>query len=174
MTQTLLISIFGPDQTGLISAITGTLFDLDVNFGDTNFAVLGAGAEFTSVCDSPLSPELLEQHLKNIPELQVATVKVIPFQLSSLHGPTAKITHQILLRGADHPGLLAQLTEVLTSFEANIVRLNAERIPAPGGETQYLIHLAVYLPELRADSCLATIQNTASSLQMHCHWTVYH
>jgi len=169
MTQTLLISIFGPDKTGLISAITGTLFGLGVNLGDTTFAVLGSGAEFTTLCDSPLGIEEIARSLRSLPELQEAELKISHFDLSTLHGPTAKITHQIVLQGSDHPGLIAQLTEVLTSFNANIVRLNAERIPA-SMETQYLIQISAFIPEAREATCLASISNTASSLQMHCHW----
>ncbi len=169
MTHTLLISIFCSDKVGLISTITGTLFDLGINLGDTTFAVLGAGAEFTTVCDSPVSPEKLLQQLRELPELVDADLKVSHFDLASLHGPNAKITHQITLQGADHPGLIAQLTEVLTAFQANIVRLNAERIPGATG-TQYLIHISAYIPEARAEACLASISNTASSLQIHCYW----
>jgi glycine cleavage system transcriptional repressor len=169
MTHTLLISIFCPDKTGLISSITNTLFDLGVNFGDTNFAVLGAGAEFTAVCESPVGSEEVEKCLRFLPGLEGADIKVSYFNLPATHGPTAEITHQITLQGQDHPGLLAQLTGVLMTFNANIVRLNAERIPGHL-ETQYLIHLWVYLPESRAEACLASISNTASFLQMHCHW----
>ncbi len=170
MTHTLLISIFCPDKTGLIAAITGSLFDLGVNFGDTSFSILGTGAEFTSVCDSLVNAPTLESRLRSLPELAGADLKVTPFKLSSRQAPNAKITHQITLQGADHPGLLTQLTEVLMSFQANIVRLNAERIHAPKGEIHYLIHIAAYLPVERANACLASISNTASSLQMHCHW----
>lgn len=170
MTQTLLISIFCPDKTGLISAITGTLFNLGVNLGDTNFAVLGTGAEFTTVCDSPIGLQELEQTLCHLPELEGAQIKLSHFDLSAIHGPTAKITHQIVLQGADHLGLIAQLTETLASFQVNVVRLNSERIPGYA-EVQYLISIAVYIPSTREEACLAAISNTASSLQMHCHWT---
>jgi glycine cleavage system transcriptional repressor len=169
MTHSLLISIFGPDRTGLVSSITGSLFNLGVNFGDTTFAVLGGGAEFTTVCDSPVSQQEIEAHLRALPELDGADIKVSQFDLSKIHGPTAHITHQITLRGADHPGLIAQLSEVFIAFDANIVRLDAEKIPGYEGE-QYLINISVCIPKSRVDACLASITNTASSLQMHCHW----
>jgi len=75
--------------------------------------------------------------------------------------------HYITLRGADHPGLIAQLTEVLMAFDANIVRLNAEIIPNQE-EKEYLINLSVSIPESRIDACLASISNTASTLAMQC------
>ena len=169
MTQTLLISIFCPDKSGLISSITGALFNLGVNLGDTTFAVLGAGAEFTSICDSPIGLQELEQALRHLPELDGAQIKLSPFDLSAIHGPTAQITHQLVLQGADHPGLIAQLTETLASFQVNVVRLNSERIPGHA-EVQYLISMSIYIPAAREEACLAAIGNTASSLQMHCHW----
>ena len=45
MTTTALISIICEDHPGLIADVTGRLFDLGVNLGDTTFAVLGGGAE---------------------------------------------------------------------------------------------------------------------------------
>jgi len=169
MTQSLLISIFCPDRTGLVSSITGALFNLGVNLGDTSFVVLGAGAEFTAVCDSPVNQEELESQLRALPELEGADIKVSQFELSKIHGPSAQISHKITLHGADHPGLIAQLSEVFMAFDANIVRLDAERIPGNEGE-QYLINFSVSIPESRVDACLASVTNTASSLEMHCDW----
>ena len=48
-----LVSVFCPDRTGLVSAIAGRLFEIGANLGDTSFAVLGAGAEFSAICDIP-------------------------------------------------------------------------------------------------------------------------
>lgn len=169
MNHSLLISIFCPDRSGLVSSITGTLYSLVINLGDTSFAVLGAGSELTTVCDSPIGPDELEDHLRTLQELDQADIKVIPFDLSKIHGPTAHITHQITLRGADHPGIIAQLSEVFMAYDANIVRLDAENIPSDK-EDQYLINFSVCIPESRINACLASISNTASSLQMHCHW----
>jgi len=169
MTQAVLVSIFCPDKTGLIAAITGALFDLSVNLGDTSFAVLGGGAKFTTIGHSPLSVEELETHLQALPELDNANIKITPFDMASTHGANANITHKITLWGNDHPGLVARLTEVFIDFEANIVRLNAEKIPGEA-EEQYLIHISAYIPESRATACLASISNTASSLQMQCRW----
>ncbi len=169
MTQSLLISIFCPDRTGLVSSITGALFNLGVNLGDTSFVVLGAGAEFTAVCNSPVNQEELESQLRALPELEGADIKVSQFELSKIHGQNTQISHKITLHGADHPGLIAQLSEVFMAFDANIVRLNAETIPGNEGE-QYLINFSVCIPESRVDACLASVTNTASSLEMHCDW----
>ena len=43
-----LVSILVQDRVGLVSEIADHLFDAGVNLGDTTFAVLGSGAEFTA------------------------------------------------------------------------------------------------------------------------------
>jgi glycine cleavage system transcriptional repressor len=166
-----LISIFCPDRTGLIAAITRRLYELDVNLGDMNFAVLGAGAKFTSLCELPqgLTLEHVAAELKALPEIENAEITVEPFALDPIHGPTGHVTHRILVRGADRPGLIANLCEALVGYRTNVVRLDAETVPsAQGGE--YVARFAVSIPEASAEACLATVTNTAQSLQLSCSW----
>ncbi len=165
--STVLISIFCPDRTGLVAAITGRLFEIGANLGDTSFAMLGSGAEFTSVCDLPadISAADLETDLGGLPELAGARLNVRPFELDAATGPLGQVTHRIVLSGGDRPGLIARLSEVFGSFKANIVRLDAQRVPEQG---LYVTRLAVSIPE-RTEACLNTVANTAGELNLSCH-----
>ena len=154
MSDTALVQILCPDRTGLIAAVAGRLHDLGVNLGDTTFAVLGAGAEFTSVCELPrgVSPQSVEADLRGLPDV---------------HGPSAKITHRIEIAGRDMPGLVARLAEAFNEFGANIVRLNSERIPGSGG-ARYVTRIAAWIPENKTEACLATVANTAAQMNLTC------
>ncbi|MGE5477973.1 MAG: glycine cleavage system protein R [Bacteroidales bacterium] len=166
--STVLISIFCPDRTGLVAAITGHLFDVGANLGDTSFAMLGSGAEFTSVCDLPegvITPAELEANLAALPELKNARLSVRPFELEAAAGPLGQVTHRVVLSGGDRPGLIARLSEVFGEFKANIVRLDAQRVPEQG---LYVTRLSVAIPE-RVESCLNTVANTAGELNLSCH-----
>ena len=165
------ISISCPDRVGLVSAITGQVFDLGGNLGDTTFAVLGAGAEFTSVCDFPDDVDLstVEDIMSRLPELDGAEVSVSRFDLAPVHGPSGRVTHRIAVSGGDRPGLIARLCELFVQSRANIVRLNAERIPGPDGG-EYVVNIAVNIPEESTQTCLATVANTAGELSLNCHW----
>lgn len=161
------VSAFCPDRTGLVAAVTGCLFDLGVNLGDSSFAVLGSGAEFTSLCDLPEGLELdeLRQSLAALPELAQANLTVRAFDMTAENGALGRITHRITVSGGDRPGLVARLSEVFGSFGANIVRMDAQRIPERG---LYTTRFAVAIPE-RIDACLATVANTAGELHLDCH-----
>jgi glycine cleavage system transcriptional repressor len=164
---TVLITIFCPDRTGLVSAITGRLFEIGANLGDTSFAMLGSGAEFTSVCEVPagVSAAEVEADLAPLPELAGARIAVRPFELDTAHGPQGRVTHRIVVSGGDRPGLVARLSEVFGQFHANIVRMDAQRVPEQG---LYVTRFAVALTE-RVESCLATVANTAGELNLACH-----
>ena len=53
MASVALVSILCRDKVGLVSAVADFLFTAGINLRDTTFAVYGAGAEFSSVCELP-------------------------------------------------------------------------------------------------------------------------
>ncbi|WP_051340799.1 glycine cleavage system protein R [Azospirillum halopraeferens] len=159
----------GPDRVGLVSAITGTLFDNGVNLRDASFTVLGRGAEFTAVCELPGTLDLaaLQEDLADLPELADAQVRVTAFAFDPAPGPLGRVTHRVEVSGGDQPGLIARMSEIFTQFDANIVRLDAQTLPEPDGE-RYAIRFAVSIPEERRTPCLAAVSNTAESLGLTC------
>ncbi|NQU56350.1 MAG: amino acid-binding protein [Rhodospirillales bacterium] len=167
-----LVSIICPDRVGLVSAVCGQLYDQGVNLGDTTFAVLGGGAEFTAVCELPESLELeeLQKSLSGMDELQDAKVTITNFDLSPVHAESAHITHRIVIQGGNRPGLIARLCEVFGQFDANIVRLNSDSMPTTNDD-QYEIRIAVWIPPENVKSCHAVVANTAGELRMKCRWS---
>lgn len=159
-----------PDRVGLVAAVTARLFDLGGNLGDTTFAVLSGAAEFSSVVEFPAGTDLehVAADLKALPSLDGADVTVTPQRAVTGDGPSTAITHHITLSGGDRPGLVARLSEAFVDFRANIVRLQAERVPGPAG-VQYAVQIALSVPAETATSCLATVANTAGSLSLACH-----
>lgn len=163
--DTVFISIMCPDRVGLVAAVAGCLFDLGGDLCDTTFAVLGGGAEFACICEVPsdITPEAVENELRGIPQLAEAQLAVTRFRLARLHDESARATHHLALRGGNRLGLIARLCEVFVQFQANVVRLDAERLPGEADD-EYAIKIAVRIPETAKAACLATVANTAGQL----------
>lgn len=168
MNETLLVAIVCPDRPGLVSTIAAKLFDLGISLGDMSFSILGTGAEFTAICSpsTPMNAVELKEQLSILPELKMADIKVSPFTWSIVQGENAKITHRVVLRGRDQPGLVARLTEMLVEYEANIVTLKTDQLFDPNGGAEYIIQMAISIPAARTQACLASMSNTASLMQM--------
>ncbi len=171
MAKNALISVIGPDRQGMIADVAGRLFDLEVNLGDTTFAVLGEMAEFTCLADVPEQHKLsdIERELKAMPGMKESKISVTGFELGPVHAESGHITHRVELSGEDRPGLIARMSEVFGQFGANIVRMNSERLPGGDGD-RYITRFAVFVPERRAHACLATVANTAGELRMTFHY----
>jgi len=169
--NTALISILCEDRAGLIADVTGRLYDLGINLGDTTFAVLGGGAEFTIVAQLPLDITIkdVEAELRDLPMLRSAQLTVAPFVYRETHDQSARITHRIEITGDDSPGLIARLSEAFRPMGANIVRLNSESVPGPSG-ARFLLRMAVSVPEQKAAVCMATVANTAGQMNLSCRW----
>jgi glycine cleavage system transcriptional repressor len=165
-----LISIVSPDQVGLIAAVTGRLYEAGANLADTSFSVLGSGCEFSCLAELPagVSLENIECELAQLGVLAAADVKVSQFQFTPEHQDSAAVTHIIEVDGGDRPGLIARLSEVLMSYDANVVRMNSRRIYLAGGSSRYVTTFEVSIPPARVDGCLSALHNTAGQLNLHC------
>src|SRR5579863_5632508 len=129
-----LVSILCRDQVGLVAAVADHLFSHGVNLRDTTFASLGQGAEFTSIVELPdgLDPASLWDGLALLPELEGAEIRVTAYAFDP------------------QPGPIARLADIFAQNGANIVRLDAQKLPeAEGG--RYVTRFLVWLPAARAD-----------------------
>jgi glycine cleavage system transcriptional repressor len=165
--QVALVSILGPDRVGLVSAIADHLFSAGVNLRDTTFATLGQGAEFTSLCELPdsLGLDELEQGLEAVEALAGSQIRVVSYAFDHKPGPMDLITHRIEVGGGDQLGLIARLAEIFAQYGANIVRLDAQKLPDSEGG-RYVTRFAVWLPAAQAEKCLAAVTNTAGELRL--------
>lgn len=160
-----LLSVYSKDRVGLISDVAGLLFDKGVNLGDTSFAILAKGGEFSSVIDVPadVSEEELETGMRSLDTLQNADIQVKRFSVPDAETPPTEITHRIICQGEDQPGLLARLCEVFIEYDANIVRLKSDHIERADGAL-FTTRFSVNIPENRTANCLAALANTAEGL----------
>jgi glycine cleavage system transcriptional repressor len=161
-----LLTIQSDDRVGLISLVTGHLFDRNINLGDTSFAISNKRGEFTSLLEIPsdLTEELLAKEIKSLDGLNNALVRIQRISQADKDTPPREITHHIHCEGKDQPGLLARLSEVFIDYDANIVALKSDRIQTNDGNI-FVTHFSVNIPPARASSCLAALSNTAGELR---------
>ncbi len=167
MARTFLVSLTCDDRTGLIAAVTGRLFDLGGNLGDTNFAVLGTGVTFTSLVELPdhFDAASVRGELTALNETEGAEIEVTPTDRPTAHDPMGAASHVVTVAGGDQPGLIARVAEVFGEFGANIINMEAGR-----ERGVYAMRFAVSIPDDAAEKCLATVANTAEGMNLTCYW----
>ncbi len=168
--ENFLVSIIGRDRVGVVSEVTGYLFDIGANVADSSYAVLGEGFEFTAVVtfSSVTDTREIETGLSNLSALAGARIAIAPFDFDTTRGETATISHTIEITGGDRPGLIARVSEVLMEYGANIVRMSSKRSVDERGIAHYRTRFAVCADKDRVDALSAALSNTAGSLRLNC------
>jgi len=164
-TYKVLLSAFSTDRVGLISDITGSLFDMGINLEDTSFAVLGPGGGLTSILEVPedISTDEIANRVASLPGFEKADIDIKRMSLPESETPPTDITHRIKCEGRDQPGLIARLTEVFIDFGANIVRLKSDLVEQDG-QDHFITRFSVNIPDHKADACLTTLGNITERL----------
>ncbi|AJD50665.1 glycine cleavage system transcriptional repressor [Thalassospira sp. MBR-102] len=160
------ITISCTDRVGLVSDISGRLFDIGANLGPTSFVLDQGRANFVTTCELPDTCPITECEaaLCELP-MEQAEITVEEIQPAPLLTRAPGATHMIECSGIDQPGLIARLSEIFIEFNANIVQLAASATDEKDARI-YTTRFAVAIPADRAAACLATLANTAGSMRM--------
>lgn len=165
-----LLTITGPDQSGVVADITNYLFEIGGNLADTAFAVLGQGFEYSGVIIFSESKSIsqISDGLAALKSLEGSRITINPFPYDLMRNEVGDITHVIEFIGGDRPGLVAGMASELAVYNANIVRMNSRRITMDEGGQGYRTRFAVNIPKERATVCGNALSNLAGSLNLKC------
>ncbi|WP_417457331.1 glycine cleavage system protein R [Kordiimonas sp.] len=164
-----LISIIGLDRVGVVSGVTGYLFETGANLADSAFAVLGEGFEFSCIAEfeAGADEDEVSAGLAALDVVAGARITVSRFPFALARGESATITHIVDISGGDRPGLVARISDVLVEYGANIVRMSSKRTAVDAG-FDYRTRFAINLGEGRFAALEAALYNTAGSLRLNC------
>ncbi len=160
----------GRDTTGVVSGVTGYLFEVGANLADSAFAVLGEAFEFSCVASfaTEMNLQELQEGLKTVESVQGARINIDPFDYDLDRSESGEITHVVEISGGDRPGLVARVSEVLADFDANIVRMSSRRLPQQDGSFDYRTRFAVNVGDDRAVGLDNALVNMAGSMRLVC------
>ena len=146
--RTFVLSVTGRDRPGIVSAVTAVLLDHSLNIEDAEMAILRGHFAVMLMLAAPdsLDEESLRAGLEHVREhVPLDTVSLTEVPSLDPHGSPA--SHSISVYGADHPGIVHNVTAVLADFEVNVVGLSTRVIGEGSGEPIYVMLLEVTLPD---------------------------
>jgi glycine cleavage system transcriptional repressor len=142
----LAVTVIGNDRVGIVAAITRVLFDLGCNLEDATSTILRGHFAMMLVVRPPdaLDAPRLEQELKRVGDEMgvIATARPVDEANSDVAWPT----HIVSVYGADKPGIVFRVGEVLASAGANITDLTS-RVTGSDEHPVYALMLEVQMTE---------------------------
>jgi glycine cleavage system transcriptional repressor len=140
------VSVFGRDRPGIVAAVTRVLADAGCNLEDTSMTILRGHFAMMLVVTGPggvAAPEL-EAELGPVAsrlDLQVS-VRPVTDEVTTAAGGGARYAAAVY--GADRPGLVARVSEVLAAHQVNIVDLQTRVVGEP--DPVYAMHFELEVP----------------------------
>ena len=148
MTQRWIVTALGKDRPGIVAGVTEVLYKLGCNLEDS--AMTRLEGEFAIMlifsCPSKVTQEKLSQAFERLERRLKLAVHLKPLTAQETRKPQPSGKgYLISVYGADRPGIVFKVSQVLARARVNITDVHTHR-SAGGGPSFYLMLLEVEVP----------------------------
>ncbi len=156
-----IVTALGKDRPGIVAGVTEVLYRLGCNLEDSAMTRLGGEFTIMLVFSAPSGLEGVALHRAFEPlegHLRLAT-HLKPLTASEAGAPRRRRGRRYLISvyGADRPGIVFRIADLLSRARVNITDVHTHRSPGGGkraGPSLYLLLLEVELPPARSPAAL--------------------
>lgn len=146
MLTPLVMTIIGPDRTGLVESVARVVAEHGGNWLESRMSRLGG--EFAGILRIELPADKRQSLLDALQKLQGAglTVVVRPGDAKGQAATGRQTKLEII--GHDRPGIVREITHALARADVNVEEFSSEIVSAPmSGETLFKADACLQLPE---------------------------
>ena len=119
-----MLTFIGADKPGIVANITQTLYDSDCNLGEASMNRLGNSFTIMTMVNTSLDAASLDKKLASACSKLSLRYHIDQVERSQRNHPTPDIS--ITVSGADHAGIVAQVTNALYDAGLDILDLNSD------------------------------------------------
>jgi glycine cleavage system regulatory protein len=142
----LVMTIIGPDRTGLVESVARVVAEHGGNWLESRMCRLGG--EFAGILRIEIPPEKKSPLLAALEELQENGLQlVVRADRSAAAGVSGRQT-KLEIIGSDRPGIVREITSALARANVNVEEFSSEVVSAPmSGEILFKASVRLQLPE---------------------------
>ena len=140
----LVMTLIGPDRTGLVEAVARTVSEHGGNWLESRMCRLGG--EFAGILRIEIPAEKKPSLLAALPKISGLNVVVRPDETKISPAGARQTKFEIV--GSDRPGIVREITSALARANVNVEEFSSEVVSAPmSGETLFKASARLQLPE---------------------------
>ena len=142
----LVMTIIGPDRTGLVESIARAVAEQGGNWLESRMCRLGG--EFAGILQVEVPPANKAALLTALEKLQSNSLQIVVRADQPVPAAVAGKQIKLEILGADHPGIVREISAALARAGVNVEELASELVSAPmSGETMFRAVVRLHLPE---------------------------
>lgn len=128
MSQSFVITLVGPDRTGIVEQLASRVFRLGANWDSSRMVRLGG--QFAGIVRI-FAPTDVGALLEALREFESSGIRILATADHGDGGKPPGRERMIDLLGSDRPGIVRELTACLLTAGVNIEELETHTLPAP-------------------------------------------
>lgn len=170
-TTAILITVSGPDKPGLVNSLAEVVADHDGNWLESRMANLGG--QFAGILRVEVSESRQAALLAAVQALDSASLQVSLKTVEDTVVPTAGREIELELLGQDHPGIVRDISRVLSEAGVSVQAFDSwlEDASMAGG-VLFHAHAQLSLPEgFTTEQLHERVQGLSDSLMVDIHLT---
>ncbi len=156
MLFTLVMTVIGPDRPGLVELLAASVAEHGGNWLESRMCRLGG--QFAGIVRVEIAAEKTEPLTAALRTLESRGLRIVTQAETASPAKSTGTLAVLQLVGQDRPGILHQISRILSAHLVNVEELSSERVSAPMDGTMLfqakasvLLPPSVSLPALRAD-----------------------
>ncbi len=140
------MTIIGPDRTGLVESVARAVADHGGNWLESRMCRLGG--EFASILRIEIPAERRSPLLTTLQDMQEQGLQIVVRGDPSASTPVAGRQTKLEIIGSDRPGIVREITSALARANVNVEEFSSELVSAPmSGEILFKASARLQLPE---------------------------
>lgn len=160
MQVSLVVTILGPDQPGLVKSLSETLNQFQGSWTESRMSHLAG--KFAGLLHISVPESQVDQLKTALHNLETDSFKILVEKTHSDQKTTSAQTLSLELLGQDRPGIIHDVTQQLAALNVNIEELESEvKEASMSGGTLFQANLTLGLPD---DITPETVQETLESM----------
>ena len=149
MTNSLVLTVIGPDQPGLVEAVAETVAEHGGSWEGSRMARLAG--YFAGILEVRVPGDAAAALFKALHELEARGLRVIVEDARGDAEPAPFRSLALELVGQDRPGIIRDISAGLAAIGVNVAELSTQCSPAPmSGETLFSATALLHLPATRS------------------------
>lgn len=146
MQVSLVLTILGPDQPGLVKSLSETLNHFEGSWTESRMSHLAG--KFAGLLHVSVHADKVDQLKTALHELETDSFKILIEKTSPDYKPVSTQTLSLELLGQDRPGIIHDVTQQLAALNVNIEELESEiKEASMSGGTLFQAKLKLGLPD---------------------------
>jgi glycine cleavage system transcriptional repressor len=138
------VTVIGDDRPGIVAAVTKALYEAGCNLEDVSSTILRGHFAMMLIVrtDEQTDPQELDGRLQQVGADLGLIITARP--VGDVPAAVAPPTHMVSVYGADRPGIVFRVTELLARYDINVTDLTS-RVIGPSDAPVYALMMEVVM-----------------------------